>query len=384
MRLRTFLLLILVLVVLAVVVVLFVLRGPGGDLLDIGGVGQAETVPTPAGQAVAQEATPVPEARLVSVVVARVDLPVGERLTRDLVRVERRPETSVAVVAGVTFDDPDLIVGQIVKTAVARGQAILRPMLALNPTDISNIGSDLGLYVDQGRVAVAFPIDRFSGASYAMRPGDRVDAIMSLTLVDLDPEFNTALPNVVQRVFESALLEGQEFLFPPSPQGRLELIPLINAVALIGPGSGREPIPRRATQLTVQQMEVLWVGTWRIPAESMGQAYDADAVRSQDLTPAPGEPAPFPTKQRPEDAPDLVILSMTAQDALALNWALNAGIDIRLALRAPGDNSLFVTTSVSLPTMLEQGVLTPPEPSEVGLEPRIDELEPPSLPVNPP
>ena len=116
----------------------------------------------------------------------------------------------------------------------------------------------------------------------------------------------------------------------------------------------------------------------------MSQAFPADAVRSQDLTPAPDRPAPAPTKQRPEDAPDLAILSMSAQDALALKWALETGIDIRLVLRAQGDNSVFATTSVSLPQVFDQGFLTPPEPADVGLEPRIDRLQPPSVPVNPP
>ncbi len=86
---------------------------------------------------------------------------------------------------------------------------------------------------------------------------------------------------------------------------------------------------------------------------------------------------------RPEDQPDVVILSMTSQDALTLKWALDTGIDIDLVLRAQGDNSLFVTTSVSLPQIVEQGVLTIPEPAEVGLEPRVDLVPTPGVPPVP-
>ena len=97
-------------------------------------------------------------------------------------------------------------------------------MLALDPTDLATSGSDLSLYVDQGNVAVAFPINQYSGAAFAMRPGDQVDVLMSLPVVELDPEFNTKLPNLTQRVDDLALAEGRDFLFAESLEGRLEFI----------------------------------------------------------------------------------------------------------------------------------------------------------------
>ncbi len=389
MRPRTFILLILVLVVAAAAVVLFIVFRPEGGFLENVLPGSSESegqVPAPVAQEPGQPVpTATPELKYVPVVVAVTDLPVGERIRPDLVVVENRPETNVAVVAGVTFSDPDQIVGLIVKTAISEGQEILRPMLALNPSDIASMGSDLSLYIDQGKVAVAFPVDRFSGAAYAMRPGDLVDALMTLQLVDLDSEFQTALPNIIERVDEAALLDGQAFLFPPTNNGRLELIPNLNSVGLIAPGEGREPIPKRITQLTLQQMEVLWVGTWLDPRVSMAQEYASDAVHDSQVvaTPEPGE-LPSPEDPRREYLPDIVILSMSAQDALSLKWAMETGINVDLALRAQGDNSVFTTTSVSLPQLFEQGVLTAPQTNDFGLQPRIDDLQPPSLPPTPP
>jgi len=389
MRPRTFILLILVLVVAAAAVVLFLVLRPEGGFLGNILPGSSESegqTPAPVAQEPGQPVpTATPEVKYVPVVVAVTDLPVGERIRPDLVAVENRPETNVAVVAGVTFSDPDQIVGQIVKTAISEGQEILRPMVALNPSDIASLGSDLSLYVDQGKVAVAFPVDRYSGAAYAMRPGDLVDAFMTLQFVDLDSEFQTELPNIIERVDEAALLEGQAFLFPPTNDGRLELIPNLNSVGLIAPGEGNNPIPRRVTQLTLQQMEVLWVGTWLDPRVSMTQEYASDAVLDSQVvaTPEPGQ-LPSPEDPRREFSPDIVILSMSAQDALTLKWSLETGINVDLALRAQGDNSLFTTTSVSLPQIFEQGVLTAPQTNDFGLQPRIDDLEPPSLPSSPP
>jgi Flp pilus assembly protein CpaB len=393
MRPRTFILLVLVLVAAAAAILLIVFFSPRvGPLASL--LGGSDEPVEEAAQGEEQEPglptpTPTPELQFVSVVVARADMPVGERLRPELLAVEQRPETNVAVVAGVTFSDPELLVGQIIKNGISRGQEILRPMIALSPSDISSLGSDLALYIDQNEVAVAFPINRFSGAAFGIRPGDFVDAFMSLTMVDLDAEFQTELPNVLQRVDETALQEGREFLFPSTSEGRLELVPVINTVADIGPGSGEEPIPRRVTQLTLQQMEVIWVGSWRDPNFDLRQEFEADvmvepdpATSDEEATPAP-TPTPGPENERPEAQPDVVILSLTSQDALTLKWALDTGIDIDLVLRAQGDNSLFVTTGVSLPQIVEQGVLTIPEPAEVGLEPRVDQVPTPGVPAIP-
>jgi Flp pilus assembly protein CpaB len=391
MRPRTFILLILVLVLVAAAAVFFFVAGPGRDTLQtlLPGVipsDQEGQVFTPVAQEPGEPLpTATPEVQYVPVVVALAKLPVGERVRADLIGVENRPESNVAVVAGVTFSDPEQVIGQIVKTEVAEGQEILRPMLALNPSDIASMGSDLSLYVDQGEVAVAFPVDRYSGAAYAMRPGDLVDAFMTLQMVDLDLEFQTELPNTVQRVDDAALQDGTAFLFPPTDDGRLELIPNLNSVALIAPGGGKSPIPRRVTQLTLQQMEVLWVGSWLDPREAMDQEFDADAIHDSQVIPTP-EPntIPDPVDPRTETQPDVVILSMLAQDALALKWALETGINVDLVLRAQGDNSVFTTTSVSLPQIFEQGIMVAPEPSEVGLTPRVDAVPTPGLPPSPP
>lgn len=392
MRRTTLILLVLVLVAAAAAVIIVITRSNGGifdTILPGGEDAPAEVVEAPQAEPGEPLPTPTPSVQFDDVIVALGDMPVGSRIRSDLIAVEKRPSTNVGVVAGVTFSDPEAVVGQIAKTDISRGQEILRPMIALNPSDVASLGSDLSLFVDQGRVAVAFPIDQFSGAAYSVRPGDLVDAFMSLTMVDLDEEFQTDLPNVAQRVDEAAFSEGRAFLFPPTAQGRLELLPNLNTVALIGPGEGKEPIPRRVTQLTMQQMEVLWVGSWREPSDSMRQAWRGSALNfanAAELVEEEGSQVLYnlPARLRPEREPDIVILSLTSQDALALKWALETGINIDLVLRSQGDNTQFVTTSVSLPQVFEQGVVVPPEPGDLGLHPQIDQVPVPQVPPVPP
>lgn len=440
MRPRTFILVILVFIVIAALVFLLIARGSLGNLLGGSSPGGADSVGTTdggIGSADEEPGIPTPEPtpsiRFEPVVVARVDIPVGQRLTSELLEVETRPNMNIALQGGYTFATPEDLIGKIVRVNVAKGQAILNPMIALNATDLSSFGSDLALYIDQGRVAVAFPLRLPSetsfdaaqrGVAFAMRPGDFVDVMMTFRTLDLDPEFGTALPNCTYRVNETSLLEGAEFLFPAAIQGRLEFVPEINQVLEIVPGAladgegglcdtaAQPPLPKRITQLTLQQMEVLWVGTWRTQEDLLkeilptpapvvageeetnpgdGGNIEEEGSTSEEvgptgricLSPVTNELVPCPVV-RDTNRPDVVILSMTAQDAVTLKWALERGVEMNLVLRAQGDVTVFFTSSVSLPQIVNDGALLIPEPYDVDLDPRVDEVPAPSLPSQAP
>lgn len=343
---------------------------------------------------------------LIEVVVARVPIPVGTPLRAELLAVELRPSDNVAIRAGVTFSDPELLIGQIARTNIARRQEILTPMIALSPTDIANFGSDLSLFVDRGNVAVAFPINQYSGVGYAMRPGDFVDVLMSFNMLELDIEFQTPLPNLTQLVDQDALLAGEQFLFPAVSQGRLEFITEITTIAEITPrgvetqqtsldgtggtGTSQSTIalqePRRVTQMTIQQAEVLWSGDWEVNVSGLrwfGPRSDQLIERLETLGPddlAREELFQQRVNNRVVVNPELVILSMPVQDALVMKWAYEQpGVESALVLRSQGDNALYFTTSVSLPQLVEQAGLSIPEPGQFGLNPEINTGDVPRL-----
>lgn len=396
MRLRTFILLILVLILVGALALVLLGNngtGPLAGFFNRDG-DNGDVVEETDGEDTSEPLLPPPTATpgLEDVVVAKVNIPVGTMLTDDLLEVQRWPRTNIALQGGYTFTDTTRLVGRIAKVDVSRGQSVLSPMLALNPTDIASFGSDLALYVPFGQVAVAFPVDRFNGAALAMRPGDAVDVMMTLRIVDIDPQFGTVLPNQIERVIQSALLNGEPFLFPAVSNGRLEFIPEVNQVAAIVPSTialdGQDfteglPIPKRVTQLTIQQARVLYVGTWVDPKELEQQQLAAQAAAQAGEDGAAG-PTPTPIPSRLETIPDVVILSMSSQDALALNWAMIRGVDINLVLRSPGDQTVFVTTSVSLPQIIDQGGLAIPEQSNFDLHPSMEDVTLPVLsPTNP-
>ncbi len=417
MRPRTFILLILVLIVGAAAVVLFIANKSGGTGL-VGGLDGTITDTSSGGINDPGEPniplpTATPALQLESVVITKVDLPIGARITRDLLDTEERPNTNIALQGNYTFAEIDDVVGQIARVDIAKGQAVLSPMLAVNASDLASFGSDLALLIDQNDVAVAFPINQLSGLAFAMRPGDLVDVLMTLRVVAIDPEFRTALPNLIQYVIEPDLRQGGQFLLDSiTPQGRLEFIEAIGQVAEIVPSAlalpGQDfaagsPIPKRVTQMTIQQAEVLWVGSWKNQDElaqankAEEEVIPADAVLSGEEQVPAGEPEaemciqaqtgnliPCPIIRAKKSIPDVVILGMSSQDALALKYALERGIDIDLALRSQGDLDTFITASVALPQIVEQGGLNVPPPADFDLHPRPEEVPVPFLPAKPP
>lgn len=393
MRPRTFILLIAVLIVGAIAAVLIFINFSGnGSVADVlpGGNGNGqETTPPPEDGSRAEGvepgiAIPSPTPDFQDVVIARVRLPAGTMITEEMVEIERRPASNIALQGGYTFTDTTQIANRIARVEIARGQEILSPMITDIPTDVASFGSDLSLFIPAGEVSIAFPINSQSGIAYAMRPGDQVDVLMTLQTVEIDPEFRSALPNKELRVSEAALLAGQEFLFDPKAQGRLEFVPELNQVAAIVPGTafdeqkedgGEEAfiIPKRVTQLTVQQAEVLWVGTWTDPRilEMNAESARQDGSGEEESVDVMGTPTPirpdYESFTDPTVTNTYVILSLSAQEALTLKWAREQDGNIDLALRSPEDNTVFTTVSVSLPQIIDQGALAIPEPMKFDL-----------------
>ena len=342
----------------------------------------------------------------VEVVVARVPIPMGTRLRLDYLTTELRPINNIAVRGGYFFGAPEEVAGSITKIDIALGQEVLAPMLAINASDLPELGSDLALHVDNGRIAVAVPVNALSAASYAMRPGDFVDVLMSFELIELDLEFQTPLPNITRLVDADALEEGEIFLLPAISQGRLELVPEIDRVVTTVPQGINSvetfvrQIPRRTSQLTIQQAEVLWLGSWYHPTqldwegpnnyslavdiEELERNFEELSTEEKDLVLTEYgiqaeslEDLLSITRNRLiRFSPGTIILSLPLQDALTLKWALaEPGIDIDFALRSQGDKAVFVTTAVNLPQLVEQAGLAIPEPAQFGLDPNLEQFD---------
>jgi Flp pilus assembly protein CpaB len=199
---------------------------------------------------------------------------------------------------------------------------ILHPDMLISPEQKRQEG-ELGKLVQEGYVAVAFPIDELSSVSFGVKPGDRVDILMSFAFVDIDQESQIQTPICPE-------------ICPGLPGTEGELVDL-------DPAQQRS---RSVAQLTLQDAQVLGVGRWGQEEITAAEEEAAQANRNA--------PPTQPT------VPEYITLMLTPQDALVLKLAREYGASIDLAVRAKDDHQTFATEQVTLDYILARfGVSLP-------------------------
>jgi hypothetical protein len=243
----------------------------------------------PAKPAGTEEVTPTPtEVPQIQIVVAAQDIPRGIEITEQMTRgdapaviLKDWPEGEVPDGAITRVED---VIGRTTRVDLIRELPILASMLVEEQA-----GSSAALQIPEGSVAYAVPVQRYSSVAWALQPGDYVDMIISLLLVDLDEEFQTIQPNQGNCLSPS---EDPACVGMGGAMGRLEVMPngwLVN----LRPNESQRP--RLVTQLTIQNALVLRVGDWPIEGEQ-------PAFPTPEPTPVPEEGVGEGTFGRTSDA----------------------------------------------------------------------------------
>jgi Flp pilus assembly protein CpaB len=192
-------------------------------------------------------------------------------------------------------------------------------------------GADMALAIPKGQVAIAVPVRVLSAVANAIQPNDRVDALISLSMVGVIEDSQIKQPVV--------LVGGEDCLAGCQPTG--------------------EQIPRLVTQYTVQNALVLAVGLWReeLPAVEVVQP-------AEDETPEGGETA------QPPEPPNVlqsvtqltvVTMAVSPQDAMVLKWALESNSSIDLVMRSAVDQDIYAQPeAVTLQYMLDRFQISVP------------------------
>lgn len=338
------------------------------------------------GGGTAQETPIAPDIALI--VIAAQDIPRGAEITSDAVITAPFPADSIVE---TMLTDTGQAVGYRARLDIVRGLPITENMLTREPGDVLGSGSDAAIAIPRGMTAIAVPITRLSSVAYALRPGDRVDVLASFLFVDLDRDFQTLEPNATLIMLGTAGENLTAFVCTELKQG--ERGPeCVNPIAppfgkLVTEEVSQQPLyaqpseaqrPRLVSQRLIDYATVLHVGTFILEAE--------EAAAAAPVTPTQGAGAPPPTQGGQPQAvttivrPDIVTLIVSPQDALALNWAVKAGVDLVLTLRAPGDTTDEDTSSVTLQYLIDNYSITVPSKQPYGLEPRLDRTIVPVLP----
>lgn len=335
--------------------------------------------------------TPVP----VEIIYVTQNLAKGTRLDESMLAAI--PWQADAIAPGMfTVDQMSEVEDRVVKFDITAGTPLLDSLLLKENEQIPTSGSPWALSIPPGMVAVSIPANRISMVAYAPRPGDHVNVIANLLFVDVDPDFQSQLPNHTGL----ALASG-----PPDPESG-EQPPLTVAVASLGqsgavdPDTGQpipppvlspgvagkviiDPVlgqavyvvaseeqrPRFVSHMLLQDVVVLHVGDF--PLQGQADVPTAEATPSPEEQPT-GETPPAPVR------PDIITLVVRPQDAVTLNYILMAqsklSAQLSLALRSSNDSSRENVLPVTLQFLLEQYQIPVPARLPYSLNPRIDDL----------
>jgi len=149
--------------------------------------------------------------------------------------------------------------------------------------------------------------------------------------------------------------------------GRAELDPTLNQVIYFVPSE--EQRPRLVSQMILQDIQVLHVGTFPLAGESSSS--DTQDSTATQAAPSGGGPTPVPQAVQ---KPYMITLIVSPQDAVSITYLLNSGTKLTFALRAPDDTSRAETEAATLQYLLSQYAIPVPAKLPYAIEPRMDKL----------
>jgi Flp pilus assembly protein CpaB len=285
-------------------------------------------------------------------------------------------------VEGLYFKTKEQVKGRRARYQMQSGTILTTGMLSDN-----SVGSYASSQIPKGMVAISIPISELTSVSYALQPGDHVSVLVALLLEELDPNFQSKLPNTTANVYKpgTAAVEKDGVVSPPSltltinsngegsTQGRTELDPVLNQPVYVQGSEAQRP--RVVTQMLVSDAMVLGVGRFPLDGSPSGSA-------TATPTPAPaaaaaGGPTPTPAPAPAIKVPEVITLVVSPQDAITLNYILlNRGAKLNLALRSAGDDTkVDKTESVTLQFLMDQYNIPFPSKLPYGLEPCVRSLD---------
>jgi pilus assembly protein CpaB len=244
------------------------------------------------------KATPVPD---VPVVVAAANLTLGAQVTADQLTTTTKPMTD----ATGTYQDPNQLVGKVVRRAVSAGTALT--------TDDFETGvniPDLVQALQPGLRAIAIPLTKVDSVDAILQPGDWVDVLISMD--DRDGLNPVVVPNA-----------------NPSAGPYTPLDDYIN---------------NSSVKVVVQNVQVLDAISSTPDAQNQNQ----NQANGNNNTPQPEM---------------VVLLAVTPQQAEVVRFAQLDG-NVSLVLRSPADTSAAAvdTTGITLKQLVDQYGVLPPAP----------------------
>jgi hypothetical protein len=312
----------------------------------------------------------------VEVYIAAQPIAQGGTISADLLTtIKIAPENVVEVM--YTIDEQPALVGKTAKFPLDQGVVITSSMVGDASSAVTIPGPQWAGLIPAGMTAMSIPANRFALSGYAIADGAHVNLNACFLFVDVDPTFQTMLPN------KAATLTGTGFTAEGLPilslgvgpadnnQGRLELDPSLQQPYYVEPSEAQRP--RMVCQMMLQDVVVMKVGNF---SREKGATLDTPSVPP--TTDANGQPV------QTNPLPDIITLIVTPQDSITLTYLLNAQqLDpagnktqarLSMTLRNPTDQARQATEASTLQFLLSQYNIPIPAKLPYALQPALPSL----------
>jgi pilus assembly protein CpaB len=304
----------------------------------------------------------------VGIYIAGQNIPQGEKITEDSLSVIEIPQDKVVSVMYTTNQQADLL-GKVARYPLDQGVVITSSMISDGSIALS--GPSWAASIPPGMTAVSLPVSRLSSVAYGVADGAHVNVTACFLFSDIDPSFQTQLPNRVVTLRSPAgtvpdempgITLGTGTGEGVAVQGRTEVEPSFQQGLYLIPSE--EQRPRMVCQMLLQDVVVLRLGNFSLTADQV-QTEQAAPVDSQ--------------QQPPPQVPDIVSLVVSPQDAITLSYLMYSEAKLSLYLRNAADQSRLATEAATLQFLLSQYNIPVPVKLPYGIEPRVDRLVAPTL-----
>lgn len=309
------------------------------------------------------------QAALTEVYFAAQNIPQGTVITQEMLGTFAIPPENVAEVM-FTVGEEGALIGQTARFSLEQGVVITSSMVGTGPVEIS--GPTWAVQIPSGMVAAAIPANRLALVGYGVADGAHVNVNACMLFVDIDPAFQTILPNLAADLLAPFAPPDQRPFLSVSvapgaagSQGRVELDPTLQQPSYAVPSEAQRP--RLVCQMILQDVVVLKTGNFNVQT-------------------APTDPNATPSPAQAQQAnPDIVTLMVNPQDSISLNYFIYSGAQLSMSLRNPNDTSRFAAESATLTSLLTQYNISLPSKLPYAIQPRVDVLTPPlsNVPVQP-
>ncbi len=310
----------------------------------------------------------------VDIYVAGQNIPQGGAITEAVLTTISIPQDKVISVMFTRDELAQLTTNKIARFPLDQGTVITEAMVVDKSIAVTVEGPQWAALVPPGQTAVSIPATRLGLSGYSVADGAHVNVTGCFLFVDVDPAFQSALPNHLSVVSGTGILPDSLPILSlgattataeDSPrQGRLELDPSLQQPFYLTPSESARP--RVVCQLLLQDVVVLRVGNFPVEGSTVAE-----------------QPANQNQQQQQQQAavqgPDIVTLIVSPQDATTLTYLAYTNSQIQLSLRNPTDQSRLATEAATLQFLLSQYNIPIPAKLPYALEPRLDALVAPIL-----